>query len=129
MSKTKKTAVLLMIIALLIIVVPLFALRGAEFGGSDDAGSVMVEKIAGKYEPWFTPVAEQALHGELPGEIESLLFCLQTGIGVGIIAFCMGRLVERKHQETLAGEKGECQTQTNEATAGREEKAPAGAGR
>lgn len=35
-------------------------------------------------------------NGELPGEVESLIFCLQTGIGVGILAFFMGRLVERK---------------------------------
>ena len=49
-----------------------------------------------EYEPWFTPVLETALGGELPGEIESLLFCLQTGIGVGIVAFVLGRFVERK---------------------------------
>ncbi len=101
MSKNKKVTIALLIAAALIIFVPLFALKGAEFGGSDDAGSVMVEEITGKYEPWFTPVLEQALNGEIPGEIESLLFCVQTGIGVGIIAFCLGRLVERKHQESL----------------------------
>ena len=50
----------------------------------------------GEYEPWFTPVLEDFLGKEIPGEVESLLFCVQTGIGVGIIAFCMGRLVERK---------------------------------
>lgn len=99
MSKNRKTVIILLVIALLIIFVPLFALKNAEFGGSDDAGSVMVEEIAGEYEPWFTPVLEQAINGELPGEIESLLFCVQTGIGVGIIAFCMGRLVERKKYE------------------------------
>ena len=46
MSKVSKNTVLvivLLIIAALIAVVPLFALKGAEFGGSDDAGSVMVE--------------------------------------------------------------------------------------
>ena len=101
MSKNKKVTIALLIAAALIIFVPLFAPKGAEFGGSDDAGSVMVEEITGKYEPWFTPVLEQALNGEIPGEVESLLFCVQTGIGVGIIAFCLGRLVERKHQESL----------------------------
>ncbi|MFG6329768.1 MAG: cobalt transport protein CbiN [Lachnospiraceae bacterium] len=100
-NNKKKIAVALLFAVALIIIIPLFALKGAEFGGSDDAGSVMVEEITGKYEPWFTPVLEQALNGELPGEIESLLFCIQTGIGVGIIAFCMGRFVERKHQESL----------------------------
>ena len=96
-SKDKKVIVGLLIVAILIAVVPFFALKGAEFGGSDDAGSVMVEEIRGdSYEPWFTPVLEQAIGGELPGEIESLLFCVQTGIGVGIIAFVAGRFYERK---------------------------------
>lgn len=101
MSKNKKTVVVLLIVAALIAIVPLFALKGAEFGGSDDAGSVMVEEIRGEYTPWFTPVLETALDGELPGEIESLLFCLQTGIGVGIIAFIMGRFVERKKWQNM----------------------------
>ena len=96
MSKNKKTVILLLIAAVLIAVVPLFVLKEAEFGGSDDAGSVMVEEIHAEYEPWFTPVLETALDRELPGEIESLIFCIQTGIGVGIIAFIMGRFVERK---------------------------------
>lgn len=96
MNKNKKTVLLLLLLTAIIIAVPVIALKGAEFGGSDDAGSVMVEEIAGDYEPWFTPVFETMLGGEVPGELESLLFCIQTGIGVGIIAFCMGRMVERK---------------------------------
>ena len=97
MSKNTKTVLILLVIAALIAIVPLFARKGASFGGSDDAGSVMVEEVRGEeYEPWFTPVLEDLLDGELPGEVESLLFCIQTGIGVGIIAFFMGRLVERK---------------------------------
>lgn len=96
MSKNKKTVIILLIVAALIAIVPLFALKGAEFGGSDDAGSQMIEEIHGEYEPWFTPVLETMLGGELPGEVESLIFCLQTGIGVGILAFFMGRFVERK---------------------------------
>ncbi|MCM1160047.1 MAG: cobalt transport protein CbiN [Roseburia sp.] len=103
MSKDSKIVVSLLVVVALMIIIPFLALRGAEFGGSDDAGSVMVEQIAGEYEPWFTPVLESAIHGEIPGEIESLLFCVQTGIGVGIIAFCMGRLVERKKQEEKKG--------------------------
>lgn len=102
MSKVSKNTVLvivLLIIAALIAIVPLFALKGAEFGGSDDAGSVMVEQISGEYEPWFTPILETMIGGELPGEVESLIFCLQTGIGVGILAFFMGRFYERKKQQ------------------------------
>lgn len=97
MKKDKKTVIILLILVITIAVIPLFALKGAEFGGSDDAGSVMIEEIQGEeQEPWFEPVMEKLIGGELPGEIESLLFCVQTGIGVGVIAFFMGRLVERK---------------------------------
>lgn len=96
MTKNAKTIILLLLIAVVIAVIPLFARKGAEFGGSDDAGSVMIEEIHEGYEPWFTPVLETALGGELPGEVESLIFCVQTGIGVGVIAFFMGRFVERK---------------------------------
>jgi cobalt/nickel transport protein len=95
-KKNKALFAALMIAAVLIAVIPFLSLRGAEFGGSDDAGSVMVEEIHGEYEPWFTPVLENLIGGELPGEIESLIFCVQTGIGVGILAFYMGRLYERK---------------------------------
>lgn len=95
-GKKKGLVIVLLIVALLLALVPFFALRGAEFGGSDDAASGVVEELSGEYEPWFTPILEQAIGGEIPGEIESLFFCLQTGIGVGIVAFIMGRMVERK---------------------------------
>lgn len=99
-AKNKKTIAILLLVVVLMIVIPFLALRGAEFGGSDDAGSVMVEEIQGEtYEPWFTPVLENLIGGEIPGEIESLIFCVQTGIGVGVIAFIMGRFYERKKWE------------------------------
>ena len=64
----KKKVILGIVLICLIALIPLFALPDAEFGGSDDAGS----------------------------QVESFFFCIQTGIGVGIIAFIMGRFVERK---------------------------------
>lgn len=105
MNRTKKTVIILLIIAVLLIIVPFFANKDASFGGSDDAGSAVAEEVkGGEYTPWFTPVLENILGRELPGEVESLLFCVQTGIGTGIIAFCMGRLVERKKWMTELGE-------------------------
>ena len=93
-AKNKKIITILLAIVAVMIVAPFLLLRGAEFGGSDDAGSVMVEEIKGEaYEPWFTPVLENMIHGEIPGEIESLIFCL------GVIAFLMGRFYERKKWE------------------------------
>ena len=107
MSKNTKTVIILLVAAVLIAAVPLFALRNAEFGGSDDAGSVMVENIQGEYTPWFTPVLETALGGEIPGEVESLIFCVQTGIGVGVIAFFMGRLEKKKKCMKATGQEGD----------------------
>lgn len=102
MNGNKRIVIVCLLLVAAITVLPLLIPKGAEFGGSDDAGSQMIEEIrGGEYEPWFTPVAETLLHGELPGEVESLLFCIQTGIGVGILAFIMGRLVERKKWEDL----------------------------
>lgn len=88
----------LIVLALLIAFVPLFVLapQGMEFGGSDDKGGELVETTDPGYEPWATPILEQILGSELPGETESFLFCVQTGIGVGVVAFLMGRFVERK---------------------------------
>ena len=94
--KKRNIVILLLIAIILIAFVTLFALKDAEFGGSDDAGSTVVEEVDSEFEPIAAPLIENILGGELPGEVESLLFCVQTGIGVGIIAFCMGRLVERK---------------------------------
>lgn len=94
-----KSIIACAVAVILIAFVPFFTLKDADFGGSDDAGSEMVEEITDGYEPWTLPVLEKYLGGEIPGEIESLLFCLQTGIGTSIIAFCMGRLIERRKKE------------------------------
>jgi len=91
------TIIILIGVAVLLIFAPLFMLRGAEFEGSDGAGSDMVTEVTdGEFEPWFEPILETAIGGELPGEMETLFFCIQTGIGVGILAYCFGYLVARK---------------------------------
>ena len=97
MSRNTKTVLALLAAVLVLAVVPFFLAPGAELGGSDDSGSRMVEEIQGEaYEPWFTPVLETLLGGELPGEIESLLFCIQTGVGVGVLAYGFGYFAARK---------------------------------
>lgn len=92
----KKKVAAILLAVLVLVFVPLFVLRDAAFGGSDDAGSAVVEEVDSSYEPWASPLLETLIGGELPGEVESLFFCLQTGIGVGVIAFFLGRFVERK---------------------------------
>lgn len=93
----KLLVMILLLLCILLVAAPLFLRKGAEFGGSDDAAGEMVNEVTGtEYEPWFTPVLEQLTGAELSGEMESLIFCIQTGIGTGILAFCFGYLVARK---------------------------------
>ena len=92
----KKKVITLLVIILLIAFIPLFALKDAEFGGSDDAGSQVVEEVDSSFQPIAEPILEKMLGHDLPGEVESLLFCVQSSIGVGVLAFFMGRFVERK---------------------------------
>ena len=108
----KKKVLLGILLILLIALIPLFVLKDAEFGGSDDAGSQVVEEVDASYEPWAAPLLETLIGGELPGEVESLFFCIQTGIGVGIIAFFMGRFVERRKWMNLEESKEKKQETT-----------------
>ena len=62
----KKKVLLGILVIFLIALVPLFALKDAEFGGSDDAGSQVVEEVDSSYEPWAVPVLEQLIGGEHP---------------------------------------------------------------
>lgn len=71
----------------LLVTIPLMLLGNSEFGGSDDAGSTVVEEINGGYTPWFESFWEPP-----SGEIESLLFCVQSAIGAGICGFVLGRI-------------------------------------
>ena len=97
MKKNMKIVMLLAGIVLLITFAPFFLPAGTEFSGSDDAGSKMAAEImGGEFEPWFSPVFERLTGSQLTGEMETLFFCIQTGIGVGILAYCFGYLVARK---------------------------------
>ncbi|MCL2632806.1 MAG: cobalt transport protein CbiN [Coriobacteriia bacterium] len=97
MTKSRRGLVIALIVLTIVIILgPLFAIKGAEFEGSDGNGSEMVEEVSPGYEPWFEPILETLIGGELPGEMETLFFCVQTGIGVGVIAYCFGYLVARK---------------------------------
>ena len=96
MKKSTKVTIIIAIIVLLI-AIPLIINPGSEFEGSDGQGSEMVDEITGgEYEPWTEPILERLLGGEIPGEMETLFFCIQTGIGVAIIAYGFGYLAAKK---------------------------------
>lgn len=97
MTKNTKLVIGLLALVVVIAIIPLFLQSGAEFGGSDDAATEIIEEINPDYEAWAEPIMEPA-----SGEIESLLFCLQAGLGAGVFGFVMGRLVERKKKAQAA---------------------------
>jgi len=97
MKANKTTVIILIIVTIVIILTPIFLLPGAEFEGTDGQGTEMIYEVTDDgYEAWFDPILEILIGGELPGEMESLFFCIQTGIGVGILTFCFGYLAARK---------------------------------
>ncbi len=105
-TASKRNIMIILLIVLVMIVVPLILLPGTEFAGSDGQGSEVVSDITGAdYEPWFTPVAESVLGGEIPGEMETLLFTVQTGLGVGVLFFFIGKFSERTRWEKKVDKK------------------------
>lgn len=91
MTKNTKIVFALLLLTVVIAVVPLLTIHDSAFGGADGAAEDAITQINPNYTPW----AESFL--EPPGgETESLLFCLQAGIGAGIFGFGFGYLVARK---------------------------------
>lgn len=90
MKKTRNLVILLTLLTIVIVTVPLLVSR-ADFSGTDSAAEQAVTAVDPEYEPWAKPVLK------LPGgETETLLFCLQTGIGASILGFGFGYLAARK---------------------------------
>ena len=85
---------ILAVILVLIIAVPLLFMGGHEFGGSDDQASDAISELDESYEPWFEPFWEPP-----SGEIESLFFCVQAGVGAGIVGFVLGRVTAKKKND------------------------------
>lgn len=90
-AKSKLPLVIgLLLLCVIIAVVPLVAVSGTEFGGSDGKAEGLIEELAPGIEPWAAPIFE------LPGsETETLLFCLQAAIGGIVMGFVFGYFVAR----------------------------------
>jgi cobalt/nickel transport protein len=61
------------------------------FSGADAHAQRAILILAPGYKPWFAPLFEPP-----SGEIASLLFALQAGIGAGVIGFWLGMSVARE---------------------------------
>ena len=96
-NKTVLVVVILVVIAAAIYFLPPLFLPDAEWEGSDDGGAEMVEEIAGGgFEPWFEPLIETAIGGELSESAEGWLFVLQGAIGVAVLIACFVVLSKRR---------------------------------
>ena len=93
----KKSTIILLVAALiLIIALPMVFLgRSAQFGGSDGEAEALITELDPDYEPWFTPLMDKIFPDGLPGELESLLFCLQAALGSGVVCFGIGYMAAR----------------------------------
>ena len=92
MTKSVKITIALLLLACVIIAAfPLLSVKNSEFGGADGAAEEAILAIDPDYEPW----AESLI--QLPGgETESLLFCLQAGLGGIVLGGGFGYLIARK---------------------------------
>ncbi|MEF9952875.1 MAG: energy-coupling factor ABC transporter substrate-binding protein [Clostridium sp.] len=88
-----KKSIVLIIIALIIGVFPLFISSG-EFGGADGMAEEMITIINPNYKPWAESLFEPA-----SSEVESTLFAIQASIGGAVIGFGFGRLSARGKNE------------------------------
>lgn len=86
--------VILLALVVLIAMIPLWLLQGAEFGGADGAAMDLVTQADPGYEVWFEPVLEPA-----SGEVESMLFAAQAAVGSGVVCFILGRMTARKPED------------------------------
>ena len=79
-----------------VIIVGILVFVPGDFGGSDDAGGGAAEDAG--YVPWLTDWID-AIYGELPGEIESMLFAVQAAIGAVLIGYFIGFSRSKKKVE------------------------------
>lgn len=90
MKNTRKLILILMFLVIAIVAAPLL-LNYSDFSGTDGAAEKAIAVMDPNYEQWVKPMIK------LPGgETETLLFCLQTGIGAGVLGFGFGYLFARK---------------------------------
>ena len=101
MSQTWKLFAALLLAALLLAGLPLALLRDTDFARADGAAEEVVQELDPDYEPIAKPLLEPP-----GGETESLLFCLQAGIGAAVLGYGFGYLrARKKYGGKTAGEE------------------------
>lgn len=91
MKNRGKLVLILVALCIVIAVIPLIFIKDSEFGGADGAAEEIITEMNPDYEPWA-----KSFIAPPGGETESLLFCLQAGIGCIILGYGFGYLIARK---------------------------------
>lgn len=82
---SKKTIIAGIVLIIILVTIPLFTIRNADFGGTDDLASATIETIAPDYNTgWITNWWKPA------SETESALFALQATVGGILIGYAAG---------------------------------------
>lgn len=93
MKKNGKWILILAFLVIAVTALPLF-LNNLDFTGADDAAGQSVAAVDPGYTPWAKPLIE--FSGK---NTETLLFCLQAGIGAGVLGLGFGYLIMRKRKQ------------------------------
>ena len=92
MANKKYHSWLLVLGVIVLAVAPLLFVKG-EFAGADGQAEKAITELHPQYKPWFNSLVE------LPsGEVESLLFAVQAGLGAGVIGYVIGLYKGRSEQ-------------------------------
>lgn len=91
MTSNVKVVLACLVLIVIIAAAPLLFIHDSEFGGADGAAEDAISVINPGYEAWASPILEPP-----GGETESLLFCLQAGLGASVFGYGFGYLVARK---------------------------------
>ena len=82
--------VLLLVLALGLVVIPLFFIQGAEWGATDGRNTEAIQELQPDYQPWFESLFRSSELG-----LERYMFGLQALLGSFILSACLGWLVGR----------------------------------
>lgn len=94
MKRLFPSNILLIGLVILLAVIPLVLKKDAEFGGADGEAENVIAEVHPGYEPWF-----EGFWAPPSGEIESLLFCLQSAASAAVIFYIIGYMKGRKKAE------------------------------
>lgn len=98
-GRSRWLSTVLIVLAVIVLgVAPLILSPEAEFGGSDDQATELIQTLHPGYKPWFSSLLEPK-----SGEIESLLFALQAAIGSAIVFFGIGYFTGKSKRDDAEG--------------------------